>query len=161
MRPIAYARTTAQAQAGQKVINLDDISPGKNTAGALEDLDAADWLAWEVNEVYTADPIASVSVNAVTMTTNIPTDIPKDAKIWACYELTRATHIRIPVPATSLLDINNAKLQAGYSQHQGGAGLARTGEDDIMIFHSDNITTAASYYYLDGIYVDNTNVVEG
>ena len=155
MRPVGDTTTTSAAATGQAVINVATASPAKTAAGALETLAAADYLAWkDTDGTWQYDIISSVSSNAITMTSNVPSAISAGATIWAFYEVGRAAHIQFN-PGASTTRTLYPNFQTGITKQVNEYNI-RSGVGDPVLFHSDNSTAAGFLENIAGTYVDSS-----
>ena len=162
MKAIGQTVTTAQSLAAISTLTLADVQPGNTVAAQPvgETLAAADYLAWiDEDGVYHVDTVSSISGSVVTMTNAVGTDVPTGAKVWAFYELARATHVQMTLTASVDTDLD-ILIQGGYPR-QSGIGSSRSGAGDPLVISINNITNAGTLRYAAGIWTDAANVVAG
>jgi hypothetical protein len=100
MKPVGTTVAPEGADKDQKDILLENASPF-----AGEALAASDYLAWEnADGGFNYDTVASLSDKTVTLTNNVPVDIPPGALVWAFYEVGRSAHqVHSPAASTTTL----------------------------------------------------------
>lgn len=153
MRVVGTTTTTSHTVSGSNTFNINDTSPGSNTAGAEEALASGDWIAWknERNEWEAAD-ITSITSAAIDFTGSCAADVPLGTTIWCFYEKTRPTHIAIDLPANNTTTIENVEIPAGIPPSM-GLETSRSGSGEPLLVVIDNLTNAGTLQY---IYANHT-----
>lgn len=168
MRPLNYTWLTADAAAGQAVVNVYDDPGLFQTANrykyplpnAVTSPSAADnGIAGSDYVVYQAaagqwvvDTVASVSSLAVTLTTNLPTGGAKNGALLYFFGITTDVD---PVTNEAHLQMDLDAAGSGTTRYtlQNQNGLWTTHHaGDPVIFHSSNGTTAGTFELIAGFY---------
>jgi len=158
LRPIGRTTTTAASASGVSTLVLDDVSAGKTTANAEEDLAADDYVAWpDQYGVWHTGILASISANTITLTAALTEDVNRGAYVYVLHELGRATHLQVKLPASTRVEIIGP-IQAGFGT-QSGVQTSRTGLGDPLVLSIDNITNAGKLHYVLGNYATSENQV--
>ena len=134
MVPVGTTTTSAAAAASQTDMTLTSIEPE-----GTEDLAASDYLVWEDASAsgFSYDLIASIDVSTkiATMTSNLPAAVVAGAKVWALYEVGRASH-HVISPGASATTI--------YSDPIAGIFTTASRYSPILIYNAN--ATAASFH---------------
>jgi hypothetical protein len=158
MRAVATTTTTAIAAASQAVVAFTATNTMKDSAGAAETIAASDYVVYETTGGgYELNTVASVASLNVTMNTNVAVAVPSGATIWIFGEVGRAVHQTHLCTASVSNDLKNRKYQGGLPLHT-DLHNARSGENDPMIFYSNNATAAGKLDSLTGTYVSQTDI---
>jgi len=156
MRPIGDTTTTASSLSTASTMTLQSTNFGKTTDAAAELLAAADYLIWVDKYGGTHfDTVASVSGSVVTMTNTLGQDVAYGARIWACYELSRTTHLTFSPPVSTTTTIPGP-IQAGFTSHH-GVKTSRSGAGDPLLISVNNVTAAGTLVTAVGDYVPADN----
>jgi hypothetical protein len=168
MRPLNYTTFTADAAAGQAVVNIAANPGAWATTGVYKygDLNGAtpsvannllaanDYVVYQTADgLYYADTVASIATLAVTLTTNVPTGGVKSGGLLYFFGVATDTdpgsgfpHPTTTIAASQTRDISwSADMGVVHGLHAG----------DPLLFYSGNPTAAGILEFLTGFYGQN------
>jgi hypothetical protein len=157
LKPQGTTTLSADASAGQKVINLT-ADPGTSLKGpngtasrlANNGIAGSDWLAFEAPDgTIVFDKVSSVATLAITMTTNIPTNgVKSGAKVWFfgvagdSDPFTAEAFYSLIGPASALTEIADTENGIASSNHQ----------YEPLLVQSSNGSNAGTIDLVDAVY---------
>jgi len=150
LRPLAYTVTSADAEASQADIVVEDTSPSSDIQspfGLDETIATGDYLAWEnADGTFGHGKVSSVSGNTITLADNLTKAINAGARVWIFYEAARTT-------AGSKQMIFQPAASTTHTFSDPIAGIAESYRAyEPLLFVSGNATNAGFLESLSGYY---------
>lgn len=147
VRPIGNTTTTAATAAAGTVINLTaDPNPSGNAIAANDLLAVRETDG--VTRLYT---VSSVSTLAITLTAGLTAGVASGGKVWS-FGITTDTDPRTGLAHPTFAA--PASAQTTYQDSDSGV-LATLGQDEPILFDSNNATAAGTLDYLTYAYTRN------